>query len=461
MVLSLRVKLIASLGPSSCEPDIIEGLALAGASGFRVNFSHGDPGSWSKLVDGVRKVEERLGKALTLITDLRGSSIRLGDFPSPIRLKEGDVAVLTLDEFSFEGRKIPLPNPKVLLGLEEGDIIVMDDGRVRLRVSRTRGREVEVVALTDAVIKPHKGLVVQDKEFDLPSITDKDLRDLQFACTAGADYIGLSYVRSAKDVVVLRQHLKQMGCKAKIIAKIETKSAVRNLDSIIEVADVILVARGDLGMNYGLEEIPRLQKHIVRETIRRGKPVIIATQLLESMINNPVPTRAEVVDVSNAVREGVDALMLTGETAIGKYPIEAVKWLRKIAEKAEQWGDIRIERAGGPLKRRYAKGVAELAEDLGAKLVIFSMAGNTARFIASIRPKTDLYVGVPSIEAARSINILWGVEPLIIDASTYSEGLEKTYNHLIEVGHVKLGDLVVLTYGMRGDEQVIKVRRYV
>jgi pyruvate kinase len=337
----------------------------------------------------------------------------------------------------------------------------MDDGRVRLRVIKVSGDGVEVAALTDAVIKSRKGVVVQNKEFDLPALTKKDLGDIRFACSVGADYIGLSYVRNADNVRVLKELLREMGCDAGVVAKIETRSAVKNVEDIARVADVILVARGDLGMNFGLEEIPRIQRRIVETSLRVGKPVVVATQLLESMVENPVPTRAEVVDTYVAVSEGVDALMLTGETAAGKYPVEAVKWLHRIVSKAEASENIRTYREGGPLKRRYAKGVAELAEDLNAKIIIYSSTGVTARHLASIRPNVPFYVAVPNMKVARSINILWGVNPIITPTKNHEEGLEEAFRKLIRMDEISIGDLIVMTYGMKGEEQVIKVRRYV
>ncbi len=436
-------------------------LVNAGASGFRINFAHGDGNFWRTLADNVRKAEEIAGNPLTLITDLEGSSIRLGELPEPLTLRKGDVARLVPQRRAGEPGVIPFPNEKVLSELDEGDILVMDDGKVRLRVVKVSGDGVEVAALTDAIIKSRKGVVVQNKEFDLPALTKKDLGDVKFACEVGADYIGLSYVRNADNVRILKELLREMGCDAGVIAKIETRSAVRNIEDIARVADVILVARGDLGMNFGLEEIPRIQRRIVEASLRAGKPVIVATQLLESMIENPVPTRAEVVDTYVAVSEGVDALMLTGETAVGKYPVEAVKWLRRIVSKAEASESVRRYREGGPLKRRYAKGVAELAEDLNAKVIIYSSTGVTARHLASIRPNVPFYVAVPSMKVARSINILWGVNPIITPTKNCEEGLEEAFEKLTKMDEISIGDLVVMTYGMKGEEQVIKVRRYV
>ena len=461
MVKETKTKIIASLGPASSSHEVIVKMAEAGASGFRINFAHGDPGLWSSLVDGVLKAESVLGKPLTLIGDLRGPSIRIGELDKPVQLKKGDRIRLVLsDKGSADEREVPLPIKEVYTGLDVGDIIVMDDGRARLEVLDVASNYVELMALTDTTIKSRKTLAVINKDFDLPPLTDKDLADLKFALENNFDYIGLSYVKTPTDIESLRNIMKRWGHEeVKIIAKIETKSALDNLEGIIEATDVVLVARGDLGMILGLEKVPHLQRFIVGKAIEMEKPIIIATQLLESMVESPVPTRAEVVDVNTAIAEGVDALMLTGETAIGKYPIEAVRWLKRIIRAAE--GNISIAKRRSPrsLGASFAKGVTELAEDLNAKLVIYSVYGNTARLTSLLRPTIDLYVGTPSSKVLKQINILWGVKGHLVKASSYDEGLEETYKLLKQINEIRLGDLVVLTYGLRGDEQVIRVKR--
>jgi len=453
--------MIASLGPSMNSLDLIVNAVLEGVSGFRINFTHGNETLWSRYVDYVRKAEKAAEKYIALIGDLTGPSIRLGELDKPLELKRGDVAYFVSGiKGSSEKKEIPLPLREVFEKLEVGDIIVMDDGKVRLRVTDISRSRIEVVALTDAVIKSRKAMVVTNKEFDLPPLTQKDMKNIEFSIEKDLDYIALSYVRRASDVLMLRNVLKRKGHEdIGVIAKIETRSAIKNLEEIIEVSDAILVARGDLGMNFGLEEIPSLQRYIVRKALEVGKPVIIATQLLESMLENPVPTRAEVVDITMAVSEGADALMLTGETAVGRYPLEAIRWLRRIIEFAEREFEVPRPRKPKNLRQRYAKGVTELAEDLEAKLVIFSKHGNTARLVSLLRPKSEFYVGSPSTKVLRLLSILWGANPLFVEADRYEEGVAKTYEVLKHEGILKLGELVVLTYGLRGDEQVIRIKR--
>lgn len=461
MVKEVKTKIIASLGPTSSSYDVILRLAEAGASGFRINFAHGDHAFWKPLVDNVLKAEEALGKPLTLIGDLRGPSIRLGELDAPIQLKKGDRVKLILgSKGSSNNREVPLPIKEVYDALDVGDVIVMDDGRARLEVLDVSSSYVELMALADTVIKSEKTLVVVNKDFDLPTLTDKDLADLKFALEHNFDYIGLSYVKAPTDIESLRSVLKRWGHEdVKIIAKIETKSAIENLEGIIEVADAVLVARGDLGMILGLEKVPHLQRFIVDKAIEMEKPVIIATQILESMVESPVPTRAEVVDVNTAISEGVDALMLTGETAIGKYPVEAVRWLKRIIKAAEDSMSITRRRTPKSLWASFTKGVTSLAEDLCAKLVIYSVHGNTARLTSLLRPAIDFYVGTPNVKVLKQINILWGVKGYLVKASSYDEGLEETFKLLKQLNEVRLGDLVVLTYGLRGDEQVIRVKK--
>ncbi|MEM0360925.1 MAG: pyruvate kinase [Sulfolobales archaeon] len=456
-----KTKLIASLGPSTMSQDVVINLCREGVVGFRINFAHGDESVWKVMIDNVFKAESFIGRPLALIGDLRGPSIRLGDVDTSYHVERGEVVNLVLkDVGSSEKREVPLPIREVYNKLEVGDIILMNDGRVRLKVSDILRDRIELTALTDAIISSRKALVVANKEFNLPLLREKDLSDLNFALSNGFNYIGLSYVRRGMDVKIVKDIIRKLGYeKVKIIAKIETKSAVENLDEIVEAADAVLVARGDLGMNFGLDEIPYLQKKIISKSLQLGKPVIVATQLLESMIENPVPTRAEVVDVSAAVSDGVDALMLTGETAIGKYPVDAIRWLRKIVETTERKLTINKFRDVSTLSAKFAKGITELAEDINAKLVVFSMYGNTPRMISLLRPSVDFYVGTPDIDIARSLSIMWGLRVYQVSASDYDEGLEATYELLKKKEELRLGELVILAYGLKEYEQAIKLRR--
>ena len=465
----MTVKIISSIGPASGDIEILRKMVQAGVNGFRINFVHGSPDEWSKYVSYVRKIENECGKPIALIGDLQGPSLRIGILDKPIELKRGETVKIVLADKAEGGDKriIPVPQPKFFEAVDVGDTLVLDDGRVRLNVVDIHGsNELEAVALTRAIVKSRKAIVIAGKDLDVPALSEKDIKDVKFAIEQDFDYISLSYVRHVEDIEILRSLLKRYGAEdIGIIAKIETRSAIANLRDIVAASDAVLIARGDLGMNFSLEEVHYYQKIIIDTCIELGKPVIVATQLLESMIENPVPTRAEVVDISNAVEHGVDALMLTGETSIGKYPLEAVKWLRRIVSYAErrllvkQYDYIakRARRALNDIQTAFAKGVLELAEDIGAKLIVFSMRGVTALRLARLRPRIPVYVATPNRKVMRKLSIVWGLETFYVDATSYDEGLSKALEKAKELGVVSYGDVTVLTYGLREPRQYIEV----
>lgn len=440
-------------------------MVSTGVRGFRINFAHGDRNSWLEYVRIVRGVESGSGFYIALVGDLTGPSLRLGSLKESVSVKKGSVVTFSLTTEpgvkSKEGVKIPLDVPKrVIEQISEGDVVLMSDGKISFSVVEVGDSYFDAVAQTDSLLSTRKSFTVKGKEFDLPVVSKKDLEDVKFACSEGFDYIGLSYVKSPEDVSAARKLIEKLECGLGILVKVETVSALKNLDPIIEESDGVVVARGDLGMNVGLEEIPHLQKKIVRKSREYGKPVVVATQLLESMTESPVPTRAEVVDVYEAVQSGVDALMVTGETAIGKYPVEVIKWLSKITKTAEAYITHTYERSAIDLRTRFVKGVVELAEDLDAAMAIYSMKGATARRASIMRPRVPTYVGVPKPEIARKLSILWGLTTFVVEARSYSEGLEVLYQKLISDNYLKTGDIAVLVYGLVEEyEEVIKIRK--
>ena len=461
----MNVKVVASLGPASGSSEVVDRMVALGVGGFRINFAHGDAGSWSTYTKLVREAESRSGRYVSLIGDLAGPSLRLGNLRESVRIEKGALVRFSAGTEIAPGRKdlveVPVDVPrKVFEGLAEGDVVLMNDGRVSFTIVSVGDAYFDAIAQTDSLLSSRKAFVVRGKEFDLQIPSTKDLDDMRFACSEGFDYVGLSYVRSPEDVSSVRRVLERLDCDLGILAKIETLSALRNLDGIIEASDGVVVARGDLGMNVGLEEIPMLQKKIVAKSREYGKPVIVATQLLESMTENPVPTRAEVVDVYEAVRSGVDALMVTGETAVGKYPVEVVRWLNRIIRAAETAPHEPRERVARDLRTRFVKGVVELAEDLSATLLVYSMRGTTAKRVSAMRPRVTTYIGVPRPAIARKLSILWGLNTYVIEASSYSEGLEKLYKALVSDGYLKVGDVAVLVYGLVEEyEEFIRIRR--
>jgi pyruvate kinase len=449
-----RTKIAVTIGVTSRSPEIVREMALAGARIFRINFSHGSIEEWRETVRIVREVEADLGVHLALIGDLPGPSVRVGILDEPVEVRAGEFVKLALLDRARGGdeKVIPLPNEAVLRALRREHVILMDDGLAAFEVESASASEAVLKALTDARISSRRSMVVRGRDLDLPTISSREIEIVKFAAAEEFDYTGLSYVRGEHDVAMLRGMLLSLGAEqTSIIAKIEVPAAVKNLREIVDAADAVLVARGDLGMHFPLEEVPRLQSMIVRESIEGGKPVIVATQLLGSMIENPVPTRSEVVDVVAAVSEGVDALMLTNETAVGRYPIEAVKWLHKIIERYEP-GITPPRRSVDPredIRTRFAYGVASLAESLNAAILVYTISGRTAQRIASFRPSTSVIAASPSKRTLRRLMLLRGMETVEISSMSYEEGLNELEKKITN-GEIRVkAPTVVLTYGMR------------
>ncbi len=455
----LRTKIVVTIGPSSKSHEVVRSFLVEGVAGFRINFSHGEPSIWDRYVKTIGEASSELGKYPAIIGDLRGPQLRVGDF-KPFKVSRGDVVILELGEKTCSDEKVVPVNYKQLFEvLEVGDVVLLDDGRARFRVEEVYSDHARLVSLGDAVIYPRKTIIVSGKELGLPTLTPSDIEAIRYAVSRRFTYVALSYVRSPRDIVMLRDLLSRLGEDSiGIIAKIETRDAVKNLAGIVREADAVIVARGDLGMHYSLEEIPRLQKIIVNKSIKNGKPVLIATQLLESMVEKPQPTRSEVVDIMNAVFDSVDAILLTNETAIGKYPIESVKWLKKILQEAEKWfyeeGREPITRKIEPesLREKYAKGLVLLAENIGSKILVYTKTGLMPSRISKYRPSVPVYAGSNNELVARKLAIRYGVNPYYIVSDKqldYEKGLEKLYEKLLRENQINIGDIVLLTYGPR------------
>jgi pyruvate kinase len=462
----LFVKIVASLGPSSTDEELVLRMAEAGADGFRTNFAHGDPEVWARRIRAVRAAEEKLGRPLAMIGDLKGPSVRVGPMPEPLQLRRGD-RVLVAPAPGGQPATVPVPYPSLFEAAEPGDEILIDDGRVRLLVVDRRGKALECVSQVDGSVEAGKNVAIRGKDLDAPLIDERDDMALKFAASEGFDFVGLSYVRDAGDVEEVKERLKRLGSDAWVIAKVETLSALRNLDSIVEASDAVLVARGDLGIRLSLEEVPYYQKIIVEKCLEAGKPVIVATQFLASMVESTTPTRAEVVDVNLAVSQGVDAIMLTNETSVGKNPLEAVKWLKRIIDYTEEKMLANgLERAMAKARSAardadscFARGILELAESMGAKLVLYSARGRMAAKVAALRPSEAVFVGTPNRRVARKLALLWGLHPFKVEAEDYDAGLKEALERCVEKGWVREGDTVVLGYGLRPPEQKIVIKK--
>ncbi len=393
-------------------------------------------------------VEEKVEKYIPIMADLTGPTIRTGDIEEEFEIRKGGKVMIVCA--TKAKNSIPLANKRVFSLIEEDDIILIDNGKLVLRVEEVGLNGITATALNDGIMKSRRTFAIKGKEPPLPAITDKDRRDIEFCIENKVDYIALSFVREVEDVLALRDILDEKGGEdIRIVAKIKTASAVKNIESILSKSDAALIARGDLGMFYPLEEIPDLQSMLTKKCRSLGKPVILATQLLESMIENPVPTRSEVVDVMTAVREGVDALMLAGETSIGKYPVEAVRWLRRIIEASEKHPPEIVEGVNETLYDKFAKGVVLLAGSLGAYITAYTRKGNTAMRLSRYRPIQGVLAFTSNPRVARQLSMLWGVEPFYIDVEEGGDLWSTIIDVLKERGVVGYGDIVIMTIGMK------------
>ncbi|MCC6021284.1 MAG: pyruvate kinase [Thermoproteaceae archaeon] len=419
------------------------------ADGVRLNLAHASPEYVKSVLRAVRAYERDRERLIAVLLDLSGPGVRVG-MTEPIRITRGSRVTFALGEKS-DGSYVPVPSRAFFQTAERGDLILMLDGALTLRVEEAGPSRVVAAAETDGVISSNKAIVIKDKEYDVPSPAERDVELLRKLADVrdDVDYISASLVRSCDDVRRVRSLLGELGYESPLIAKIETKSAAERHEEIIECSDYIVIARGDLGLYYGLESLPVVQRKIASAAITRGRPVAVATQLLDSMQRSPAPTRAEVNDVFTSAAVGVDSLWLTGETSSGKYPVAAAAWLTKILARVEY--DIPALPEPQDARDRFAKGLVELARDLNARILVYSVTGTLALRVAKFRPLTAVYVGTPSVRVARALALVWALQSLYLPAGDYKEGLEK----LIAL---RGSAPFVATYGIRGGDHLIKVR---
>jgi pyruvate kinase len=464
--LDRRTKIVATIGPASSEASVLAGLIEAGMDGARLNFSHGTHEEHGESARRIREAQAAAGRPLALIADLQGPKIRIGDLPAPVALAVDDSVVVAGEDDAREG---DLPVAPSVFGtvLEPDRDILVDDGLVRLRVERVEGGRALCRVVTGGVVKPHKGVNLPGVPLPVPSLTEKDLADLDFALGLGIDYIAQSFVRSRADVTALRARLEEAGSEAWVIAKIELQEAVAVLDDILEEADAVMIARGDLGVEVGPAEVPLLQKRIILSALERGKPAITATQMLESMVTRPEPTRAEASDVANAILDGTSAVMLSAETAVGAYPVEAVETMAEIACAVEPSLGYRHQlpaAAEAPtVGRAMSNAACDLAEALSAKAILVpTFTGRTASAVSRLRPRRPIVALTHVTVSLQHMAIEWGVTPLEIEESADVDDLwQRSIDAAREAGIVSAGDRVVLTAGtavnIPGSTNVIKV----
>jgi pyruvate kinase len=461
-----RTKIVATIGPASHDEDRLAALVDAGMDGVRLNFSHGTHADHELSARRARAAQAAAGRPLALIADLQGPKIRIGDLAAPTDLEPGDKIVVAGESLCGAD---DLPVAPDVLGsvLEAGDEILIDDGHVRLRVERMENSKALCEVVTGGVVEPHKGVNVPGVPLPVASLTVKDLNDLEFALGLGVDYVAQSFVRSHTDVAALKTKIEEAGSQAWVIAKIELKEAVDQLESILDTTDAVMIARGDLGVEIGAAEVPLLQKRIILGALDRGKPAITATQMLETMIHRPEPTRAEASDVANAILDGTSALMLSAETAVGEYPVEAVETMARIACAVEPSLGYRHQLPSAleepTVGRAMSNAACDLAEALGAKAILVpTFTGRTASAVARLRPRRPVVALTHVAASLQHMAIEWGVTSLEIPEVTNVEELwQLSISAARDAGIVAPGDRVVLTAGtavnIPGSTNVIKV----
>jgi len=461
-----RTKIVCTIGPASSSPEMIDALVDAGMDAARLNFSHGTHADHAEGARLVREAQARAGRPLALIADLQGPKLRIGELKAPLELAPGDRVALTGEGDGSTGDLTVSP-PVLPQVLRPGHDILIDDGRVRLRVEAVQGGRVMSTVVVGGLVTAHKGLNVPGVPIPVPSLTDKDRRDLDFALGLDVDYVALSFVRSANDVRELRELLHTAGSDALVIAKIEKAEALDDLNGILRVSDAVMVARGDLGVEIGPAEVPLVQKRILHAALERGKPAITATQMLESMLNQPEPTRAEASDVANAILDGTSALMLSGETAVGRFPIESVQTMDKIARAVEPSLAYRHELAQDEPFRSVGEAMSNAACDIAevleaAAVLVPTYSGRTASEVARHRPRRPVIAVTHKPHAAQQLAIEWGVVPALIEQCRDVEHLwAASLEAARSTGIVEPGDRVVITAGtavnVPGTTNLIKV----
>lgn len=449
-----RTKIVATLGPASSSPDIIRQMILAGMNVARLNFSHGTYEDHEHTIKLLRSISEELDIPLMLLQDLQGPKIRVGQLPAEgILLREGESLILVpIADFIGQPNTVGIDYPYVAEEAEPGTEILLDDGLLELRVTEISGNAVHTQVIEGGILKSNKGVNFPTLDLRLPSMTEKDKRDLDFGIAQGVDLVSLSFVRKAEDIRTLKNLLAQKGADIPVLAKIEKPQAIANLESIVDECDAIMVARGDLGVEMKPEKVPLIQKRIIRLCNQKGIPVITATQMLDSMIRNSRPTRAEASDVANAIIDGTDAVMLSGESAVGDFPVQAVKMLASIAIDIES----EIQFTNYPPHNRDQ--VAALAEAINAIdkvldlqcIVAFTETGYSAKLAAAERPSVPVVAMTPNRQVYHRLNLVWGIRPILLEYQDMSleELIKQMETCLLQRNFAAPGDQILILGGL-------------
>ncbi|HHU49246.1 MAG TPA: pyruvate kinase [Clostridiales bacterium] len=466
-----KTKIICTLGPAVDNPEILEELMKRGMDVARMNFSHGDYKEHKERLENFKKIRDKLGLPIPLLLDTKGPEIRIGIFKSgEVTLKEGSNFVLLHDDLPGDQTKVSISYKSLYKDVSKGTRILINDGLIELEVEQIRGRDIHCIVKNGGIIGDRQGINVPGVEINLPSLTDKDVEDIKFGIENGFDLIAASFIRKAQDVLEIKKVLeKNKGHGIMVIAKIENRQGVDNIDEILKVSDGIMVARGDLGVEIPVEEVPIVQKMLIDKCYRNGKPVITATQMLDSMIRNPRPTRAEASDIANAIYDGTSVIMLSGETAAGKYPLESMDTMARIARKAEKaidyWKEFAARKHSMEISvtNAISHATCTTAMDLNAAAIVtVTQSGRTARMISRFRPDCPIIATTTSPMVQRQLNMSWGVTPFLVNvAESTDEMFDMGVNKALESGVARNGDIVVITagvpMGISGTTNILKV----
>ncbi|GAB5524162.1 MAG: pyruvate kinase [Roseivirga sp.] len=465
-----RAKIVATLGPASQSKDIIRQLIDAGVNVFRLNFSHGDHATHASVIERIREVNQELRVHTSILQDLQGPKIRIGKVENDgVPIQPGQEIVITTKEMVGTSQMVSTTYENLATDVSPGDMILIDDGNLELFVKSVSGEDVTCEVKYGGILKSRKGINLPFTEVSAPSLTDKDKEDLAFGIEQEVDWIALSFVRHADDVRDLRARIEAKGKDIRIVSKIEKPEALKNIDEIIAESDALMVARGDLGVEIVMEEVPMAQKMIVEKCNHAAKPVIIATQMMESMIGNPRPTRAETNDVANAVLDGADAMMLSAETASGKYPVQTVQSMARTIASVEGATDKIYDKIELPnkdsdrfLSDNVMFGAAKLSERVGARAILGNtVMGYTAFKLSSYRPHARIYIFTPNKKLLNKLSLVWGVDAYYYDSEESTDQTFKDHENILKAnGQIEEGDIFITTASMplkaRGRTNMLK-----
>ncbi|MHB9145800.1 MAG: pyruvate kinase [Symbiobacteriia bacterium] len=466
-----RTKIVATIGPASETPQLLRQMMEAGMNVARLNMSHGTQAEHLQRIETVRAVAREVGRPIALMIDLKGPEIRIGTFPGgKVSLAEGQLFTFTTRPGVGSETAVSVAHPGLTRDVEVGRTLLLDDGNIVMEAVEVTEDEVRCRVLAGGVLSDRKKINLPGAKVSLPAVSDKDVEDIRFAVAQEADFIAASFVRDGAGILAIREVVENAGGRIDIIAKIESQEGVENVDEILGVAEGLMVARGDLGVEVPTEDVPLLQKRLIERCNVLGKPVITATQMLESMVTHPRPTRAEASDVANAIFDGTDAIMLSAESASGQYPVESVAVMARIATKTETaidfaaWQSHRAAAAGLTVTAAISHATVTTAHDLGATAILTAtQSGHTARMVSRYRPEAPIIASVPDERVARRLCLVWGVTPVIGKPALDTDDLmEQAINAALATGLVKSGDLVVITagvpVGIQGTTNLLKVQ---